>query len=67
MERNFSVTLRNTADGTFMLDILENETGESVTIPMYDPCEHPMFDAAVGAEFASWAAMMLDQMEEEEE
>lgn len=67
MDRNFSLTLRNIPGEGFEVDVLESETGYGITIPLPFLDEHCEFDSVLGAEIVSWAEIMVDEAEDEEE
>ena len=69
MERTLTVTITTNPDiGTFDVNVLEGESG--CTARFTDiPCEpeHEAFNRNIGNEIYSWAALMMDEEEENED
>jgi len=69
MERTLEVTIKtNTGIGTFDVSVLDNESGCSIEftdIPLEK--NHKTFNDSIGNEIYSWAALMSDEEDEENE
>lgn len=69
MERTLTVKITtNKTIGTFDVEVRDNESG----YPMYFtdiPCEqkHESFDRNIGNEIVSWAMLMMEEEEENED